>query len=120
MLDQNLDLKAKLAGIIDRATQDAIALHLTHGEAAQPSERSAPEWMTATQLARYWQLLNAHGELTTAGILRWAKRAENEHPLPHAYMGDLLRFHRTDVDLCAREEAERRRIQNERRRLRIA
>jgi hypothetical protein len=120
MLDQNLDLKEKLASVIDRATQDAIALLLTQREAAQPSLESAPEWMTATQLARYWQLVSANGEPTTAGIMKWARRSENEHPLPHAYMGDLLRFHRADVDVWAREEAERRRVQNEKRRLKIA
>lgn len=120
MLDQNLDLKEKLASVIDRATQDAIELLLTKRDAAQASVECAPEWMTASQLARYWQLVNAKGEPTTAGIMKWAKRAENEHPLPHAYMGDLLRFHRDEVDLWAREEAVRRRVQNERRRLRIA
>ena len=120
MLDQNLDLKEKLASVIDRATQDAIALLLTQCEASPPSAASAPEWMTATQLARYWQLVNANGEPTTAGIMKWARRSESEHPLPHAYMGDLLRFHRDEVDVWAREEAERRRSQNEKRRLRIA
>jgi hypothetical protein len=120
MLDQNLDLKEKLASVIDRATQDAIALLLTQRESSQPLVESASDWMTATQLARYWQLVNANGEPTTAGIMKWARRSENEHPLPHAYMGDLLRFHRTNVDLWAREEAERRRVQNEQRRLKIA
>jgi hypothetical protein len=120
MIDQNLDLKEKLASVIDRATQDAIALLLTQREAAQPSVEPAPEWMTASQLARYWQLVNANGEPTTAGILKWAKRSDTEHSLPHAYMGDLLRFNRTEVDSWAKEEAERRRVQNEQRRLRIA
>jgi hypothetical protein len=120
MLDQDLDLKEKLASVIDRATQDAMALLLTQREAAQHSVESAPEWMTASQLARYWQLLNGNGEPTTAGIMKWAKRVESEHPLPHAYMGDLLRFHRDEADLWAREQAERRRVQNEKRRLRIA
>jgi hypothetical protein len=120
MLDQNLDLKEKLASVIDRATHEAIALLLTQREAAQAAAESAPEWMTASQLARYWQLVNASGEPTTAGIMKWAKRVENQHPLPHAYMGDLLRFHRDEADLWAREEAERRRVQNEKRRLRIA
>ena len=50
MLDQNLDLKEKLASVIDRATQDAIALLLTQREAAQPSVESAPDWMTARNL----------------------------------------------------------------------
>jgi hypothetical protein len=120
MIDQNIDLKEKLASVIDRATQDAIALLLTQREANQPSVESAPEWMTASQLARYWQLVNSNGEPTTAGIMKWARRPYDEHPLPHAYMGDLLRFHRSDVDVWAREEANRRRVQNEQRRLRIA
>ena len=120
MIDQNQDLKERLASVIDRATQDAIALLLTQREAAKPSEESVPDWMTATQLARYWQLVNANGEPTTAGIVKWARRSDSEHPLPHAYMGDLLRFHRDEADLWAREEAERRRTQNEKRRLRIA
>jgi hypothetical protein len=71
MIDQNLDLKEKLASVIDRATQDAIALLLTERKTAQPSVESAPEWMTASQLARYWQLVNVNGEPTTAGILKW-------------------------------------------------
>ncbi len=120
MIDQNLDLKEKLASVIDRATQDAIALLVSQREAEPPSVESAPEWMTASQLARYWQLVNANGEPTTAGIMKWARRSKNDHPLPHAYMGDLLRFHRHGADLWAREEADRRRVQNEQRRLRIA
>jgi hypothetical protein len=120
MIDQNLDLKEKLTRVLDRATQDAIALLLSHRESEKPSPDPMPEWMTASQLARYWQLVNANGEPTTAGIVKWARRSEDEHPLPHAYMGDLLRFHRTEVDLWAREEADRRRVQNEHRRLRIA
>jgi hypothetical protein len=120
MIDQNLDLIEKLASVIDRATQDGLALLLTQREAEIPSAEYAPEWMTASQLARYWQLVNANGEPTTAGITKWARRSENEHPLPHAYMGDLLRFNRTEVDVWAKEEAERRRVQNKQRRLKIA
>src|SRR6266542_3108758 len=119
MIDQKSDLKEKLASVIERATQDAIALLLAQREIEKPKAEPMPEWMTASQLARYWQLVNANGEPTTAGIMKWARRSENEYPLPHAYMGDLLRFRRADVDLWAREEAERRRVQNEKRRLRI-
>jgi hypothetical protein len=54
--------------------------------------------MSATQLAEYWQLYNENNEPTTAGILKWAKRPADKFPLPHAYMGDLLRFNRDDVD----------------------
>ncbi len=120
MLDQTLDLKEKLTRVFDRATHEAVALILAQPEPERTPAESAPEWMTASQLARYWQLVNANGEPTTAGIIKWARRSENEHPLPHAYMGDLLRFHRDEVDVWAREEAERRRTQNEKRRLRIA
>jgi len=120
MIDQNSDLREKLTRLLDRATQDAVALLLTRREIEKPSAELIPEWMTASQLARYWQLANANGEPTTAGIMKWARRPEDEHPLPHAYMGDLLRFHRADVDVWAREEADRRRVQNEQRRLRIA
>jgi hypothetical protein len=120
MLDKYSNLKQKLDQLFDRTTLDAIALLLAESE----SETIAPEplldWMTASQLARYWQLVNSNGEPTTAGIMKWARRSEDEHPLPHAYMGDLLRFHRADVDVWAREEADRRRVQNEQRRLRIA
>ena len=120
MLDKYSNLKQKLNQLFDRTTLDAIALLLAESE----SERIIPEplldWMTASQLARYWQLVNANGEPTTAGIMKWARRSDSEHPLPHAYMGDLLRFHRDEADLWAREEAERRRTQNEKRRLRIA
>jgi hypothetical protein len=120
MLDENKNLKEKLASVIDRATNDAIALLLAECEVEKSAAELMPEWMTASQLARYWQLVNANGEPTTAGILKWAKRSETEHPLPHAYMGDLLRFHRDEVDVWAHEEAERRRTRNEKRRLRIA
>ena len=70
---------------------------------------------------RYWQLYNAKDEPTTAGIMKWARRSENEHPLPHAYMGDLLEIStETRLIVWAHEEAERRRVQNEKRRLKIA
>ena len=120
MLDQTLDLKEKLTRVLDRATHEAIALVLAQPETERAPVEPVLEWMTATQLARYWQLVNANDEPTTAGILKWVKRSENDHPLPHAYMGDLLRFSRHEVDLWAKEEAERRRVQNQNRRLKIA
>src|SRR6266849_9805948 len=110
MLDQNLNLKEKLTRLFDRTTYEAMALLL-----AQPEPETAPpepllEWMSASQLARYWQLVNSDGEPTTAGIMKWAKRPEDEHPLPHACMGDLLRFKREEVDRWAQEEAARRKV----------
>ena len=120
MIDQNLDLREKLTQVLDRATQDAIALLVAQREVESLPAEPTPEWMTASQLARYWQLVNGNGEPTTAGIIKWARRSENEHPLPHAYMGDLLRFNRGEVDLWAKQEAARRRTQKEKRRLKIA
>ena len=120
MVDQTLDLKEKLTRVLDRATHEAIALVLAQPETERAQAEPVLEWMTATQLARYWQLVNANDEPTTAGILKWVKRSENDHPLPHAYMGDLLRFSRQEVDLWAKEEAQRRRVQNQNRRLKIA
>ena len=76
--------------------------------------------MTAAQLARYWQLVNAIGEPITAGIMKWTKRAENEHPLPHACMGDLLRFKREEVDRWAQEEAAFRRAEKNQKKLHLA
>ena len=120
MLDKDQNLKEKLARLFDRTTYEAMALLLAQPDPEIAQAEPMLEWMTATQLARYWQIINAEGEPTTAGIMKWAKRCENEHPLPHAYMGDLLRFNRAEVDVWAREEADRRRVQNEQRRLRIA
>jgi hypothetical protein len=52
--------------------------------------------------------------------MKWTKRAENEHPLPHACMGDLLRFKREDVDRWAQEEAAFRRAEKNRKKLHLA
>ena len=120
MLDQHQETKQKLMRLFSRMTDEAIELVLLQPETTAHAADPLPDWMTASQLARYWQLVNGNGEPTTAGIMKWARRPDDEHPLPHAYMGDLLRFHRTDVDVWAREEADRRRVQNEQRRLRIA
>ncbi|MGQ0763100.1 MAG: hypothetical protein ACT4OT_13960 [Acidobacteriota bacterium] len=120
MLDNYSDLKQKLNQLFDRTTLDAIALLFAEAKPDTFRGEVSPDWMTATQLARYWQLVNANDEPTTAGIMKWVRRPENEHPLPHAYMGDLLRFNRDEVDVWARQEAERRRAQSEKRRLKIA
>jgi len=120
MLDRYSDLKQKLSQLFDRTTLDAIALLIAEPPRDLVEAEPLPDWMTASQLARYWQLVNAEGEPSTAAIMKWTKRAETDHPLPHACMGDLLRFHREDVDEWAREEANRRRSQKESRRLKIA
>jgi hypothetical protein len=104
--------------IYERAQHETLALLQ-----ARPTKKvvvPVREWMSATQLAEYWQLYNDKNETTSAGILKWSKRSPNQFPRPHAYMGDLLRFNRIEVDLWAKEEAQRRRVQNEKRRLKIA
>ena len=112
------ELAAHLTRICQRAQNEMLALLQS-----RPSEKvisELREWMSATQLAEYWQLYNDKNEPSTAGILKWSKRPQDQFPLPHAYMGDLLRFNRVEVDLWAKQEAGRRRVQNEKRRLKIA
>lgn len=112
------ELATQIARICERAQDEVLALLQS-----LPVESAAPplrDWMSAIQLAEYWQMYNDKNEPTTAGILKWSKRPEDQFPLPHAYMGDLLRFNRNEVDLWAKQEAERRRAQNEKRRLKIA
>jgi hypothetical protein len=107
MLDQ--DLKEKLTRLFERMSDEAIAMLAAQLSPERAVSEPLPEWMTASQLARYWQLVNAKGEATTAAIMKWTKRSESEHPLPYCCMGDLLRFRRDDVDRWAQEEAVRRR-----------
>jgi len=112
-------LEEQISRICERTRQELQAL-IASQSLPMPIATSSVEWMSATQLAEYWHLHNDKGEPTVAGIIKWAKRSPNQFPLPHAYMGDLLRFHRDEVNQWAREEAERRRFQSERRRLKIA
>jgi hypothetical protein len=110
----------RVSDIFDRAKHEVLALLLA-GASSQMVGQSepAPEWMTDVELARYWRLLKG-GEPVTAGIRSWVKRQPGEHPLPHAYMGDLLRFRREDVDRWAVEEAGRRKAEGRRRRFKTA
>ena len=114
------DLKEKLNRLFDRMADEAIAMFAAQPETERLPPVPLPEWMTASQLARYWQLVNADGQPTTAGIMKWAKRAESEYPLPHACMGDLLRFKREEVDRWAQEEAARRKAKGNRKKLQLA
>ena len=120
MLNEDLDLKAKIADVVECAVRKVIALVEADRDAEKTSPEPLPEGLTAAQLARYWQLINANGEAITAGIMKWTKRAENEHPLPHACMGDLLRFKREEVDRWAQEEAAFRRAEKNRKKLHLA
>lgn len=76
--------------------------------------------MTDVELARYWHIFNKEGEPVNAGIRAWAKRPPAEFPLPHAYMGDLLRFRREDADRWAVAEAGRRRAGADRKKFHAA
>jgi excisionase family DNA binding protein len=111
----------QLAAFFDEAKHKALALLHAERQRREDSATGEPitEWMTDTELARYWRLLK-DGEPVTAGIRSWVKRLLEEHPLPHAYMGDLLRFKREDVDRWAVEEAERRRAEASRKKLRAS
>ena len=112
------ELALQVSRIYERAQHETLAL--LQSRPTQKVVVPVREWMSAAQLAEYWQLYNDKNEPTTAGILKWSKRPADQFPLPHAYMGDLLRFNRVEVDVWAKEEAERRRAQNEKRRLKIA
>ena len=111
-------LVTQVVRIYERAKDETLAL--LQSAPARETPAKTQEWMSAIQLAEYWQIFNDKNEPTTAGILKWVKRPPDQFPLPHAYMGDLLRFNRKDVDLWAKEEAERRRVQKEKRQLKIA
>lgn len=114
------ELLTQVSHIYERARNEMMTLFQSQPQEKAMSPSPAREWMSATQLAEYWQLYNDKNEPTTAGLLKWTKRPPEQSPLPHAYMGDLLRFNRNEVDLWAKEEAERRRAQNQKRRLNIA
>ncbi len=118
MLDKAL--KEKLTCLFDRMSEEAIALFAAQPEVEKVTPEPLPEWMTASQLARYWQLVNTKGEPTTAAIMKWTKRSDAEHPLPYSCMGDLLRFRRDDVDRWAQEEATRRKVESNRKKLQLA
>ena len=113
------ELLTQVARVCERTKDELLVLLRSQESAANPITLPR-KWMSATQLAEYWQLYNENDEPTTAGILKWAKRPADKFPLPHAYMGDLLRFNRDEVDQWARQEAERRRAQAEKRKLKIA
>jgi hypothetical protein len=102
--------KDEIVRIIDRAKYELVALVLSEVPKAEAAPVMLSDWLTAEQLADYWQLRSKKGEVTTAGILKWAARKPEDFPLPSARMGDLLRFKRDEVNEWAKEEAERRRL----------
>jgi hypothetical protein len=96
------EMAIQVARICERAQNELLALlQSTPAEkpAAQPQD-----WMSAIQLAEYWGLHNDKNEPTTSGILEWLKLPSDHSQLPHAYIGDLLRLNRDEVDLWARKK----------------
>src|SRR6266498_2654454 len=89
-------IEEQIARICERARYELQTL-IASQPPPVPTQTSSAEWMSATQLAEYWHLHNDKGEPTVAGIIKWSKRLPNQFPLPHAYMGDLLRFNRDEV-----------------------
>jgi hypothetical protein len=116
MKDELLD---RVASIFREAEHRTLAaLHAIEFEPAR--EVWVSEWMTPTELAIYWRCINKEGEPTTAGIFSWARRPIDQHPLPHAHMGDMMRFHRDEVNQWAKEEAARRKTHSVRKRIKVA
>ena len=52
MLDEDLDLKAKIAGVFECAAKQVIALVEADRGVEKNSAETLPEWMTDGQLAR--------------------------------------------------------------------
>jgi hypothetical protein len=114
----SLEVKTQIAQICERAKHELLAVVASMPEAISLDLRRAaspPDWMSPKQLAEYWQLLTENGEAKTAAILKWAQRPDAEFPLPHARMGDLIRFRRADADQWALDESARRRVAKSRR-----
>src|ERR1044072_8599428 len=92
-----------------------LSLDNNWGEQAQPIVYNGVMYVTN---ARHTVAIDV-----ATGKQIWKHTSEwppNQFPLPHAYMGELLRFNRKEVDLWAKDEAERRRVQKEKRQLKIA
>lgn len=113
-------VKEQVVNVCDRTKHELLSIIAALPVPSEAASAAPQEWMTALQLAEYWQLYNKDGEPTTAGILKWSKRSPDQFPLPHAYMGDMVRFNRDEANQWAKQEAERRRVENERKRLTLA
>src|SRR5258708_39679557 len=88
------ELVTQVSRIYERAQNETLAL--IQSLPAEKIDTPVRAWMSAIQLAEYWQLCNDKNDPTTAGILKRAKRPPDQFPLPHAYMVDLLRFIRDE------------------------
>lgn len=105
------DIIESVKSIFREAEHKALAIVHSLPTSPEIQTTETPDWMTASQLAEYWQLFNDENKPTTSGIMKWVNRLADEHPLPCARMGDLYRFNRKQVDAWAQEEAELKRAQ---------
>lgn len=67
------DLAEEVVRIYQRAQTETLAL--IQSRPAEMAGASGREWMSAIQLAEYWQLYNDKNEPTTAGILKLKGRS---------------------------------------------
>ena len=72
------ELAAEVTRIHERAQSET--LELIQARHAEKIDIPSREWMSAIQLAEYWQLYNDKNEPTTAGILKWTKRPPEQFP----------------------------------------
>lgn len=84
------ELADRVARICERTRSEVLELLQS-----QPAEKAVvlmPDWMSAVQLAQYWQLYNDKNEPTTAGILKWSKRAAGNENYDRASLPPLVFF----------------------------
>jgi hypothetical protein len=95
--------KEEVERIFERAKYEALALVCSESAPTAASGETWGEWLTEEELMKYWSLDS------NAGLRSWRKRPADQFPLPHARMGELIRFNRNECDQWAREEAIRQR-----------
>ena len=83
------ELMTQVSRIYERAQNETLAL--IQSRPAEKIDTPVREWMSATQLAEYWQLCNEKNEPTTAGILKWSKRPPGQFPLTGTGTRSVLR-----------------------------
>ena len=64
------ELITQVARIFERARDELLTLLPSQQPPVATTLTPLREWMSATQLAEYWQLYNDKNEPTTAGILK--------------------------------------------------
>jgi hypothetical protein len=91
-----VEVEHRIAEITRRILREEI-----HNKDVTPQTVQS-DWMTEREVADYCKV-------TVHAIRKWTARRPDDHPLPCAYMGDLRRYHRNEVDQWAQEETEHQR-----------